>query len=118
MRKGRRNGKMAGSPPDAVPGWGSSRDGMCWASLCCPYREAEAVPDPEDPGSKGKRAALTVSGRFTILLALAAVSANYVYFWIALLHRDRAARMVKGQAQAPIPSLLQLATGFLTNFFD
>ena len=91
---------------------------MCWASLCCPYLEAEAVPGPEDPSGKGKRAALTVSGRITILLALAAVSANYVYSWVAALRHDRTAGLVNGQAQAPIPSLLQLATGSVTKFFE
>jgi uncharacterized membrane protein YfcA len=59
-----------------------------------------------------------VSGRIAIILALAALSVHYLYSWAASLRRDCKTREVDGQAHAPTPTFLQLATGFLTNFFD
>ena len=54
----------------------------------------------------------------SIIVALSLVSVCYIYYWVESLRRERKARSVDGEVQAPIPSLLQLATGFVTNFFD
>ncbi len=55
-----------------------------------------------------------MTGRVALLLALAVVSAGYVLVWALSLRLNS----TDGERQSLFPSLVQLATGFVTNFFD
>lgn len=59
-----------------------------------------------------------MSGRVGILVALSAAVIYFVSSWIVALHHDSQQAPVADHLEVPLPSLLQLGVGFVTNFFD